>query len=283
MQVKIRILSVIWKLIIAVMVGLAVIEQFGGLYPHVYSLDDLDKLAYLTIFLNVLVAVYFLIDALWILIRRRKDDKKHEWCLGFKHALLISIISIGIIANGLLPIVPFIQPIALEQSSMVLMLYSPLMVVLDWLIFEKKGQMHVLSPLAWLALPALYFGLIFAGVRYSYIHLPYAPLDIQSLGTNQVGLALINIGVVFLTLGFIVFVIDSLLAAIGGTERKTRHHHPRRHRSSFRRRRRHPSKSNSSSQNTNQAANETQNLDTQDDTAYGRDHYDETFSGKRNV
>ncbi|WP_321519322.1 hypothetical protein [uncultured Bacteroides sp.] len=136
----------IWKFIIAVVVGFGVIAQFGALYPRTYSLNDLATLSYLTIFFNIFIALYFLIAALWLLAHGEKDDRGREWCVGLKHALLVSVLFVGIASSGLLANIPFIHPIAIEHASTVLTLYSPLMITLDWLVFEKKGQMNVLSP-----------------------------------------------------------------------------------------------------------------------------------------
>jgi hypothetical protein len=284
MHVEIRILSVIWKFIIAAVVGTAVIVQFGGLSlnPSSYSLDDLTTLSYLTVFFNIFVALYFLADGLWVLAHGGKDDRGKEWCVGLKHTLIVSMLCIGVVANGFLSALPIGQSLTVEHSSAVLAYYSPIMIALDWLVFEKKGQMHVFSPVLWLIFPAIYLALVFAGMRYYLISAPYSVLDVRSLGTNEVALVLIGMAIVFLVVGVIVFAVDLLMSALGGMGGHSRGHRRKRSRSggsrgSSHRGGGHSSKGGSSSQNKGGKSTQpdSQDSDADVDEAYRRSYYDE--------
>ncbi|MEG0503591.1 MAG: Pr6Pr family membrane protein, partial [Raoultibacter sp.] len=94
-------------------------------------------------------------------------------------------------------------PNGTAASNLTVHLIVPLMAFADWLVFDKKGSIRALDPLAWLVLPLYY--LIFAniaaplgatyrdGARY-----PYFFINPDLLGWSDVALNIAVIAVAFL-------------------------------------------------------------------------------------
>ncbi len=93
----------------------------------------------------------------------------------------------------------------------------PLLVILDWLLFDPKPTYGPADPLKWLGIPLAYF--IFAvlraqlggelrGVQSRY---PYFFMDIDALGLGPVLLNVLLLAVGFLFIGYVLFGVDKLL------------------------------------------------------------------------
>jgi hypothetical protein len=93
------------------------------------------------------------------------------------------------------------------------------MTLLDWLLFDKKGQFRRLDPVKWLLIPLAY--LIFALVRAQFAtfantgsHYPYFFIDIDQYGVGQVALNCFLIGLGLLALGYVIYLVDLGLSKI---------------------------------------------------------------------
>lgn len=93
----------------------------------------------------------------------------------------------------------------------------PIMIILDWLLFDVKGRVQIFDPLMWLSLPLIYFvvmtlrGKIVGTILIAESKYPYFFMDFDVLGFWVV---LRNVGVLivfFILLGYLVKFIDSLL------------------------------------------------------------------------
>lgn len=93
----------------------------------------------------------------------------------------------------------------------------PLMVILDWLLFDPKPTYGPADPLKWLGIPLVYF--IFAvlraqlggelrGVNSRY---PYFFIDIDALGIGPVLLNVLLLSIGFLFIGYVLFGVDRYL------------------------------------------------------------------------
>ncbi len=93
----------------------------------------------------------------------------------------------------------------------------PLMVILDWLLFDPKPAYGPTDPLVWLGIPLAYF--VFAvlraqlggelrGVNSRY---PYFFMDIDALGLGPVLLNVLLLAVGFLAIGYVLFGVDRYL------------------------------------------------------------------------
>jgi len=88
----------------------------------------------------------------------------------------------------------------------------PILVILDWLLFQPKGLYRWFDTLIWLLFPFAYFMMIV--LRGQYIHqYPYFFLNIQEIGLYQVLIFVCIYITIILIIGFIFFSIDKLLSA----------------------------------------------------------------------
>lgn len=93
----------------------------------------------------------------------------------------------------------------------------PLMVILDWLLFDPKPTYGPTDPLKWLGIPLAYF--IFAMIRAQLggelrgmkSRYPYFFIDIDALGLGPVLLNVLLLSIGFLFLGYVLFGVDKLL------------------------------------------------------------------------
>ncbi len=90
----------------------------------------------------------------------------------------------------------------------------PLLVILDWLLFDPKPGYRATDPLKWLVLPLLYFlftiiraqlGGPLEGTSNRY---PYFFIDIDALGMGRVFFNVLILTVGFLALGYIIYFVD---------------------------------------------------------------------------
>gem|GEM_PF-69310 len=221
MYIKNRVFSIAWKFAICFVATFGVLMQIGILGDGPLNPVLLN---YFTIISNILVAFYFLVDAVWLLNHPTKARLGREWNVDFKHVVLMCILVTGIIANTLLR-GNFDQMAGTVALSMTLLhVFSPIMVALDWLLFERKGQMKAGEPFIWLIFPLLY--LVYLVVAVEGFHCdfnmyetascyPYPFIDLDALGIQQFAQNVIIVGLVFLLLGYVIFAIDRILKKIG--------------------------------------------------------------------
>jgi hypothetical protein len=95
----------------------------------------------------------------------------------------------------------------------------PLMVLTDWLLFDRKGMFKKTDPLVWTIIPWAYFAFSlvraqFAAFSNSDSRYPYFFIDIDKYGVGQVALNVLLIAVSYVTLGYILYLIDLGLSKI---------------------------------------------------------------------
>lgn len=103
-------------------------------------------------------------------------------------------------------------------SNRLLHYIVPAMAIADWLLFSDKGEYSWYSPLLWVLLPDLYF--IFVQIRLAFgasmghsSRYPYYFIDVDQLGWGQVLLNGLVINLAFIVLGYVVVLLDYLLAS----------------------------------------------------------------------
>lgn len=129
--------------------------------------------------------------------------------LGFHFLILRGGVNLGVFANPFNPFNMFPHYIA------------PLMVILDWALFDARGRFRWFDPLWWLALPTLY--LVFALVRAQsgvMIRLvnslyPYHFIDIDRLGWGGLCSNVLMIAVMCAGIGYLMLGVDRVLFYLG--------------------------------------------------------------------
>lgn len=97
-----------------------------------------------------------------------------------------------------------------------LYLLVPIMALLDYCLFCRKGRFHVIFPIDWLAFPTIYAALILLTAlnRFSTLELaiPYEFLNYELIGFNNFALSLVIIVILTLAFGYLLFLIDFALS-----------------------------------------------------------------------
>ena len=174
--------------------------------------DGLSLLSYFTIQSNLLVAV-----ALALGIRGLAQDREDPVLLVvFKSGAVLWILVTGIVYHVLLS--GLWHPGGLTAfANLALHTFTPLGMVLNWLIFEKKGRYRYIFALYWLSYPFVYIlgswlrGWLTGFYPYWFFNptRPY-PGGAGSLGTMLLIVAGLALG--FYGLGLLIVLVDKLIA-----------------------------------------------------------------------
>ncbi len=197
MRVVNRFVSTVFKLILLAAV-------IAGIYLSIFQHSEgfnIIPLRYFTIQSNILVALallYFLISP---------DSGRARAIL--RGAVLLSIIITGLVFHILL------KPGELFASGIDLTNHlthsvAPLGFALDWLLFDRKGEMQWAHLPLWTIYPLLYWlCTVLCGAKTGFY--PYFFMDVGKLGYGGALLWLAVLTVVFLIVGLFLIGLDRLL------------------------------------------------------------------------
>lgn len=203
-------ISVIYKLLICI-IGLISIIFTSGVLDGEFNAKVFTMFTTIS---NILCVIYFAVNILNMLLN---PNEKTDAYPVFKHMITLSITLTCIIAAGILNL-GFDFSSYTGISLFGLHYIVPIMVVLDWLIFEKKGNMKKYEPFVWLIVPAVYFILAELSARFGNgfgvtvgEKYPYFFLDVEKYGTATVLLNSLLIGIGCLIVGYLYYFIDKKL------------------------------------------------------------------------
>ncbi len=137
-----------------------------------------------------------------------------------KSAVTFYISITGLVYNFLLTrmVSPEQLQIISPLSNMLLHTVTPVMAVIDWLLFDVHGRLRWRDALLWLLYPAAYFvfalvrgALIGAGWLGGYFKYPYPFLNVDTLGNGGVARNFMIYGVGFWLLGLLFVALDRLI------------------------------------------------------------------------
>lgn len=184
-----------------------------------------SQLNYYTVLSNLFCLVYFAIDLpfSWRNARAGQEPARTTTLPRVKGAVVMAITVIFLIFNIALAPSYFVDPDYdfFSVSNLVLHYLAPVAVVVDWLVFDRKGLLRWFDPLIWLVIPAAFLlytllhapfiGPIFEPEHSRY---PYPFLDVDALGVGRVALNAVFVGVCFTVVGYVVFGVDRLGARL---------------------------------------------------------------------
>jgi hypothetical protein len=189
-----------------------------------FGSDILSLLAYFTIQSNILVIAFFAWLLFYTLVTRELDTPRPFYTV--KGAVTVAITLTFLVFHFML--LPNASSMGSDDfiaspANMILHYVVPIMTIVDWLLFDKKGNYKKLDPIKWLLIPLTY--LIFALVRAQFIpsstprRYPYFFIDIDQLGIPQVALNVLLIAIGLIILGYIFYALDWFLRRIGSSRR----------------------------------------------------------------
>lgn len=154
MYIRNRALSAGFKLLLAVAAAAGLALHFGLLSG---GRVDFGGLRYYTLLSNLLCFVYFLADGIAV------AACGHDILARFKGALTMGITVTGLVYHVMLSGIGFSMQSAMAAANQLLHTFVPLMALLDWLLFDRKGRYRPSDPLLWVLLPDIYF--VYATLR----------------------------------------------------------------------------------------------------------------------
>ena len=212
MYIKNKYMSLIYKFLI-------VIISIYGLYDSCFKSSSVtlgEHFSYYTNFSNLLCIIFFSFYIIMTLFN--KNIKK----IGkLKGGVTIAIMITAIVYNFILR--PFMTDMegVMDLNSIgnyIVHIIAPIMVIFDYILFDKKGLYEGVDPFIWVLIPFAYF--IFIIIRaslgktftYTASKYPYFFIDIDAFGLPQVILNVFLMILVIILLGYIYLGIDKLLS-----------------------------------------------------------------------
>lgn len=199
--------SFIFKILILIVCGL-------GLYLN-FKIGPFNKMIlYFTVQSNLLCFIFYLVV---LLLKIKGKLKKSNTYYIFKGMVTMSITITMVVywllissSNGL-----WIYKDHMLECRFV-HLYTPILIILDYIIFGEKGKLKKSYPFIWSLVLILY---TFFCVVYSYFggtfingaSCPYLYMDINEFGIARVILNCGTIYIIYIIYGFIVQAVDNIL------------------------------------------------------------------------
>jgi len=210
-------MSAVFKLSIAVF-GIVGIQLQLGLFTQS---PNWSMFTYFTNLSNLACVIYFICAVIWVLTVGTL--KNMTFCPLFKGIVTMSITVTMLIAQCMLNDFPMNGTMGI--ALILLHQVVPIMTILDWVIFDEKGQITKRSPVIWICAPLIYFaysmiatqinGDLGNGSRY-----PYPFIDVDALGAGTVALTVIVLVAAFIALGYLYYGVDHLLAGFAQKKKK---------------------------------------------------------------
>lgn len=203
-----RIISLVFKTILIFLSSVVIYEYM--LYWHN------NMLAYFTILSNILVFIVFII--IWLLtlkdvIVNKQYEGKNEYMLIGKCTTTIAIIVTFLVYAFVLA--DYSSKDNYDIHNLLEHYILPIMVIVDFFLFDKKGKIKWYHPIIWIGCIIIYIPYIFIRAtiisnKIGYIKYPYFFLDLDKLGVSGVALWCLGLFVFFSLLGYGLFLFDKL-------------------------------------------------------------------------
>lgn len=210
------------------------IARVSGLWSGTPSWDSF---LYYTVLSNVLCLVWMV----WSAIVTVRDAQAKGW-YGFStpsargEAAVMEAITVTMLIY-LFVFAPalFTQPGAYEPFTLtdnLVHIITPILVIVDWLLFIPKGKIKPYDPLLWALIPYAYlvfaytysaFGGTFAGQR-----VPYPFMNVEIHGVGGVILWIVGLTIALVGVGYLYYGLDRMLARIAESRATARKASPAR-------------------------------------------------------
>lgn len=178
-------------------------------------------ISYYTLQSNSICAITFI----WFVILELRNSKKKEYYYIIKGAIMICILITAVVYRIALAPNGF-EMRALESSisnkqlaNFLVHTLSPLLVILDYFLFDEKGKFKKFYPIIWILLPLGYIPYVyiysFSGGRFYSIggsrEFGYKFLDYHMIGYAGVFVSVIIITLVILGVSYLLVIFDYLM------------------------------------------------------------------------
>ncbi|MDR1592681.1 MAG: Pr6Pr family membrane protein [Prevotellaceae bacterium] len=207
-----------WKITRIIFNVLIIVCALVGIVIFLVRSDRTTILSTFTIQSNLLCLIAAVVT---LVLELKNKTGAVKWYVFFKGMALTSILLTGIITQFVLK--PFWGEATVEQAPLIAMadnllhLIVPLLALVYYVLFEKKGQIKMWHPLGWTAFPFYYVGYTaiykFFGGVYDFgtgaiAKFPYFFLDYETYGLQTVGLWVVIITVCFIAFSYLIAGFD---------------------------------------------------------------------------
>lgn len=200
--------SALFKILIVIVSGYGLYLNSG--LPEKFSKE---MFLYFTILSNLLCFLYFIYATFFTL--KYKESKTLK--ISIKGSVTMAITVTMLIYWGVLVPAGFVMGDSKRLADYTVHLIVPLLVILDYLLFDQKGLMTKKDPLYWLSIPLLYY--VFTLIAYIFDiryfdnnRFPYFFIDHTIVGATNVVINVLVLLVFFSLLGYLIYFIDHKLA-----------------------------------------------------------------------
>lgn len=234
MRIHSRAAFIIWKLIIIIAGVIALLAQSNILRGSVSPL--------MFHYFAPLLCIAIIIDSLIELIYTAQGGHEGRLALpGLKHSLMICSVLVVYFSAAILNL-SINTYSGFENVPFLIFHYlMPILVVVDWLLFDPKGTAHMWAPFLYPLPAAIYLVVVELAVNVFSTNtagifllsgagtFPYPLFDTTLSGLSSVILLAVLCYVLMVAFGFVIAALDNLMkprkAAVYGTSRRASHAH----------------------------------------------------------
>lgn len=211
-----RIVSLFYRTILVTL-------SFIGVFLSTKLLEgtfNTDMFIYYTSLSNILCLVFLIILVVHNLKQVLKGETKghYDGFIRFKGACTMAITVTFLVYAFLLA--PTEQPQHIFTLQNLLVHYIvPLLILLDFFIFDEKKKVKVLDPIIWVAIPYIY--LAYALIRSvivgpnGHVQYPYFFINVAEYGVGGVALWVLGLTAFFVVLGYFMYFVNHLVKENG--------------------------------------------------------------------
>lgn len=203
--------SIIYKFILCI-IGIISLIMTTGILDGNFNIKVFTMFTTLS---NIFCILYFIVDLLYLIKNYKKKNVCDIWPV-IKYMATISVILTFVVALVVLKMgVSFDS--YLNASFLGVHYIIPIMTLIDWILFDKKGNIKKTDPFIWLIFPFIYFmaaeldadlGSGFGAIGDSKY--PYYFMDVEQLGIFKVLATSLIMGIGCIIMGYVFYLIDRL-------------------------------------------------------------------------
>lgn len=216
MCIRNRVVSLIYKILIFIACAVGLVFS-AGLLQGQFTLQFFNDYAAL---ITLVCLVFYLCAIIAGIVDISKKGAIGATTFGhhLKGALIVSLLAL----LGLFVYQNFFSQQAaasMDIGQMIMYFAMPALVLLDYVLFDRKGRYHFSDPIVWLLLPYFFYAYVLGRAQLGIVYpdgslYPYAFLNPLTDGWTR---ALMNVGLLtllFLIVGYVLFIIDLILGNI---------------------------------------------------------------------
>jgi hypothetical protein len=178
---------------------------------------DFCQFAYFTDVSNLLCFLYFLVALGYSVVCPRRSDGPRIFMPRLKGAVTLSISVTLLVNHFVLGGTPFLVTDGqFDLANLFAHYLVPIMVILDLMLFDRKGNMRPVDPLLYALIPFFYLLYIFVRAKFGGPivdgqYYPYAFLDVSASGVANVTRNIAILSLAFLGVAYTGYAIDRIV------------------------------------------------------------------------